>query len=260
MKPAPFGYARPADLPAALAALGQGARVLAGGQSLGPMLNLRLARPGLLADLRRLPELRGTREEPGQVLWGAATTHTEVEDGLAPDPTGGFLRGVAGRIAYRAVRNRGTVGGSLCHADPAADWCSALPLAGAVAEIATPRGRRLLPLAAFQRGPLEPALEEGEVLAALRIPRPAPGTRFAWRKFTRKTGEFAQAIAGLRRGPEGVVDRAVLGALEAPPRLFEGPGALDAARAAIDGLTHLPPARHALLRAMLGRAEEDLAA
>lgn len=256
MKATAFAYHRPDGLAAALAALAaDGARPLAGGQSLGPMLNLRLARPAAVVDLRRLPELRGAREEADAVVWGATTTHAEVEDGLVPDPTGGALRAVAARIAYRAVRNRGTVGGSLCHADPAADWPSALALAGAEAVVAGPSGRRRpVAVAGFLRAPFEPALDPGEVLAAIRIPRPPPGTRFGWSKMVRKTGEFAQAIAGVRSAPGGRTLRVVLGAIEAPPLLFEGPGARASAEAAIAGLRHLPPARRAILRAMLDRA------
>lgn len=260
MKAAAFGYSRPEGLAAALAALGEdGARPLAGGQSLGPMLNLRLARPASVVDIRRSPELRGAREEGDTVVWGAATTHAEVEDGLVPDPTGGALRAVAARIAYRAVRNRGTVGGSLCHADPAADWPSALALVGAEATIAGPAGRRAAPVAGFLRGPFEPALDAGEVLVEVRVPRPPPGTRFGWRKTVRKTGEFAQAIAGLRHAPDGGL-RVVLGAIEAPPLVFEGPAARGAAEAAIEGLSHLPPARRAALRAMLDRAAAEAGA
>ena len=128
MKAAKFEYLRPGDVSAAIGALGtmDGAKPLSGGQSLGPMLNLRLARPGVLIDLMRLPPLRGVTETPDGVRYGAAITHAEFEDGAVPDPTGGILTRIAGGIAYRAVRNRGTMGGSLAHADPAADWPTTL--------------------------------------------------------------------------------------------------------------------------------------
>ena len=93
------------------------------------MLNLRLAQPALLVDVRGLPELAEVRDERDAVFIGACTTHAAIEDGRVPDPTGGFLREVARGIAYRAVRNRGTIGGSLAHADPAADWVSAMAAA-----------------------------------------------------------------------------------------------------------------------------------
>jgi carbon-monoxide dehydrogenase medium subunit len=125
MKPAPFEHARPATLAdaiSALAAAGGSARVLAGGQSLGPMLNLRLAQPRLLVQVRHLPELAGVTADDDAVTIGACVTHAAIADGLVPDIGGNVLARVAGNIAYRAVRNRGTIGGSLCHADPAADW------------------------------------------------------------------------------------------------------------------------------------------
>lgn len=244
MKPAAFDYTRaatPADVGAA--------RAIAGGQSLGPMLNLRLARPERLVDIRRLPALRGTREDADGATWGAATTHAEVEDGIAPDLTGGFLASVARTIAYRAVRNRGTVGGSLCHADPAADWPVALALVGAVAE--TSAGRRIA-VSELILGPFSTVLAEGELLLAVHIPRPPAGTRHARHKVVRKTGEFAQAMAGVRRGPQGT--RVVLGAIDAAPMVLEG---LAAARDAVAGLG-LPPHRRAMLAACLDRAATEV--
>lgn len=244
MKPVAFDYARaatPADVGAA--------RAIAGGQSLGPMLNLRLARPERLVDIRRLPALRFVREDAAGAAWGAATTHAEVEDGVAPDPTGGFLRGVARSIAYRAVRNRGTVGGSLAHADPAADWPVALALVDAVAE--TSAGRRI-PIAALILGPFETVLQEGELLLAVHIPRPAAGTRHARHKVVRKTGEFTQAMAGVRQGPQGT--RVVLGAIDAAPQVLDG---LVAAHDAVACLS-LPPHRRAMLAACLDRAAAEV--
>jgi carbon-monoxide dehydrogenase medium subunit len=243
MKPVAFDFTR-----AATAADVGAARAIAGGQSLGPMLNLRLARPERLVDIRRLPALRAMRADATGAVWGAATTHAEVEDGIAPDPTGGFLRGVAHTIAYRPIRNRGTVGGSLCHADPAADWPVALALVDAVAE--TSAGRRI-PVAALILGPFETALQEGELLLAVHIPNPPAGARHGRHKVVRKTGEFAQAMAGVRHGPQGT--RIVLGAIDAAPRVLEG---LAAAREAAAGLP-LPPHRRAMLAACLDRAAAE---
>lgn len=258
MKAAAFGYVRPDSLAAALAAQGDGLRLMAGGQSLGPMLNLRLARPETVADIRTLTELRRTTSDATGAMWGAATTHAEVEDGMVPDPTGGFLRGVAHTIAYRAVRVRGTVGGSLCHADPAADWPSTLALVGAVACVRGPDGPRQVPVAAFVRGPFETALQPGELLLAVRIPAPPAGTRHARHKVVRKTGEFAQAIAGVRNGPEGI--RVVLGAVDAAVLAFDGADAIGAGHAAIDRLSALPPHRRAMLHASLDRAAAEVGA
>src|SRR3954464_1451453 len=125
MKPASFSYARPATLSDAvhnLQSLTDQSRVIAGGQSLGPMLNLRLAQPKHLVDISRLEGLRKATIEGNLLAIGACTTHAEIEDGKIPDVTLGLMPFIARSIAYRAVRNRGTIGGSLAHADPAADW------------------------------------------------------------------------------------------------------------------------------------------
>src|SRR5271156_6045123 len=137
MKACAFDYARPKDVDEALRLLAKDdAKPMAGSQSLGPMLNLRVLQPSLLVDLRFIPELKNSSEDRDCVTLGACITHAQIEDGRVPDPTGGFMREIASNIAYRAVRNRGTVGGSLVHADPAADWPSALTLLGATALIA----------------------------------------------------------------------------------------------------------------------------
>jgi len=132
VKPVAFDYAAAKDSAAAIALLVQadGAKLIAGGQSLGPMLNLRLARPLTLVDVLRAADMRGARDEGDTILYGGAVTHAEVEDGVVPDATSGWLAAVARRIAYRGVRNRGTIGGSLAHADPAADWVNVLTALG----------------------------------------------------------------------------------------------------------------------------------
>src|SRR5271166_2074899 len=147
MKAAAFEHTRPASLVDAIALLAgeTGARVLAGGQSLGPMLNLRLAQPRLLVQVNRLRELSGVAADADAVTIGAAATHAAIADGLVPDIGGGVLAGVAEGIAYRAVRNRGTIGGSLCHADPAADWVTVLTALGATVVLRGPNGARVVP-------------------------------------------------------------------------------------------------------------------
>ena len=133
MKPVAFDYARPASgrrRRCGLLAGNADAKVLAGGQTLGPMLNLRLAQPALLVDITRIPELAARHEDGDAITIGATVTHAAIEDGRVPDPTGGFLARVARGIAYRAVRTRGTIGGSLAHADPAADWLACLAALG----------------------------------------------------------------------------------------------------------------------------------
>ena len=134
MKPVRFDYRRPADVASAIA-LAQSdnliVKFIAGGQSLGPMLNLRLAQPDLLIDLTGIAELKQVAETADALTIGACVTHADIEDGRVPDVARGALRSLASGIAYRAVRNRGTIGGSVSHADPAADWIAGLAALGA---------------------------------------------------------------------------------------------------------------------------------
>ena len=223
MKPAPFRMERPHDIAGAtalLAAAGDGAKAMAGGQSLGPMLNLRLATPDLVVDLSGIDALRTAHEEPGHVVYGALVTHADVEDGRVPDVGTHILRRVAGGIAYRAVRNRGTMGGSLAHADPAADWVNALCALGAEVEVAGPSGTRRLALGAFVTGALSTALEAGEILVAVRVPKVPASARFGYAKHCRKVGEFAHAIGAVLVDPAAGTCRALMGAIDAPPLVF----------------------------------------
>src|SRR3954462_9340943 len=171
MKPAAFDYERPAAVSAAVTLLKNDAKVLAGGQSLGPMLNLRVAQPGRLVDVLLMEELRAVREDADSVTLGACITHAEIEDRRVPDPSRGFMPFVASRIAYRAVRNRGTIGGSLAHADPAADWPTALALLGGVAIIQNQNKKREVALDRFVTGLFSTAVEEGEILIGIKIPK-----------------------------------------------------------------------------------------
>jgi carbon-monoxide dehydrogenase medium subunit len=221
MKACAFDYARPKDLAEAVRLLsGDNSKILAGGQSLGPMLNLRLVQPALLVDVRHIEELRAATETPDEVNFGACITHAEIEDGRVPDPTRGFMREVASNIAYRAVRNRGTIGGSLAHADPAADWPSALTLLGATALIAGPAGQREVPLENFLTGLFETSLQANEILVAVRVPKFSARARFGYWKFCRKAGEFPQAIGAALDDPERGVARAVIGATRGAPFLI----------------------------------------
>jgi aerobic carbon-monoxide dehydrogenase medium subunit len=139
MKAARFDYMRAGDVAEALAALAntEGAKLLAGGQSLGPMLNLRLVRPALLVDVSRLKALQQLEDIGRAWRIGAGVTHARLEDLRGRLPGGEMLCEVAAAIAYRSVRNRGTIGGSLAHADPAADWPLALAALGASINNAT---------------------------------------------------------------------------------------------------------------------------
>lgn len=224
MKPGRFALERPRDLAEALACLREPVgtvKVLAGGQSLGPMLNLRLVEPDLVVDVSGLAELRRFDREAGDLVLGACVTHADIEDGRVPDIGANVLARVASGIAYRAVRNRGTIGGSLAHADPAADWINALAVIGAEVEIAAHDARRRLPLAQFVRGALETALRPDELLVAVRVSAISPNARFGYVKHARKIGEFAHAIGAALIDVEKGEGRAVIGAVEAPPIVIE---------------------------------------
>ena len=220
MKAAAFDYARVNNLPEAVKMLGEAqgaAKILAGGQSLGPMLNLRLVRPELLVDLRAVEHLRTVDEEADGIRYGALLTHASFEDGKRLDPTGGLLRFVAGGIAYRAVRNRGTLGGSLAHADPAADWLATFTALEAELEVEGPGGGRRLPLSDAVVGAFTTTLEDDEILTAVRIPRSLAGVRWGYHKICKKVGEFAEASAVVLHAADRRFARVVAGAIERPP-------------------------------------------
>ena len=223
MKAAKFDYEAPASLDEALARLAEGGgKAVSGGQSMGPMLNMRLATPDRLVDLRRLPELTGYGQGDGKLIVGAAVTHAQIEDGALPDVTKGMMASVAADIAYRPVRTRGTIGGSLCHADPAADWPSALMALGATLVVAGSGGTRRIAIDDFLLGAFAPALGEAEVLAAVEVPELSDAARWGYFKFCRKTGEFAETICGVVFDPANDIRRVVLGALGGAPRRLTG--------------------------------------
>jgi carbon-monoxide dehydrogenase medium subunit len=209
---------------------GWGSKAIAGGQSLGAMLNLRLAQPDTLIDLDTLIELRAVSESAQAITFGAMTTHALVEDGALPDPSRGLMPHVARGIAYRAVRNRGTIGGSLCHADPAADWVNTMPLLGATLVLQSADGTRRVDAAQFMVSAFETQLAEGELLTQIEVPRRSPATRWAYRKYCRKTGEFANALAGCLHDAADGTERIVLGALDGPPRVIDQPGLIASLR------------------------------
>lgn len=227
MKPVAFAHTFPATLADATARLGRdGASLVAGNQSLGPMLNLRLARPAELVDLSSLERLRDVEETETHVRFGARVTHGEIEDGEVPDPTGGWLREAAAHIAYRAVRNRGTLGGSLCHADPAADWVIVMTTLGATAIVAGPSGERRILVEDFVTGPYMTALGQGEILAAVEVRKPGPGARWGYWKYVRQVGDFAKASAAVYIDPSRSETRCAVGALGRHPLVLANAGAL----------------------------------
>jgi carbon-monoxide dehydrogenase medium subunit len=198
MKPAPFAYARPASLDDALRMLsadGGDAMPIAGGQSLVPLLALRMSAAERLVDIGRLDALRQVAETASTVTIGAGITHAEIEDGRVPDPANGLMRRIASGIAYRAVRNQGTIGGSVALADPAADWPSCLIALRAMAKIVGPNGERRLAVTDLIEGVFATALDRGELIVAFEIPKLRPTARVGFGKVARKTGAFAMSLA-----------------------------------------------------------------
>lgn len=272
MKPVNFDYARPKDVEGSLALLAEdrlSVKVVAGSQSLGPMLNMRLVQPDLLIDITGVEELRQVKEEADGLVIGACVTHSDIEDGRAPDVTGGALPSVARGIAYRAVRNRGTIGGSLTHADPSADWISFLAALGALVTLRGPRGARTIPVEDYMLGALEADLRPGELLVSVKAPRLSRSAKWGYHKLCRKTGEFAHAIGAFVVDPDRGVCRAVIGATESrpiviadaraiiadgAPERFDGRAADDAAGSAgmhdaVERRTHVVALRRAVERA-----------
>jgi carbon-monoxide dehydrogenase medium subunit len=223
MKPARFEYARAAsvdDALALLAAAGGDARVLAGGQTLGPMLNMRLAMPAELVDVGGIAALKRVEQRDDALRLGACVTHAGLEDRADASPLGRLLATVASTIAFRAIRNRGTVGGSLAHADPAADWPAVMTLLDARIGIASSGGRRQVAMGDFMQGAFTTALATGEVLESIEVPVLAAGARWGYHKISRKTGEFPEAAAGVVLDRERGRHRVVVGALDGPPALL----------------------------------------
>jgi CO/xanthine dehydrogenase FAD-binding subunit len=197
VKPAWFDYYAPRELGEALHILndaGADGRVLAGGQSLMPMLNLRILSPAVVVDINRIDELQGLRVDRGFLSVGALVRHAELL--RSPEVREGWplLHEATMQVAHMAIRNRGTVCGSVSHNDPAAEHPSVLVTLGGTVVIAGKNGRRELPAEQFFTGMLSNALEPGEMVVELRYRRPASCTGAAFVEFARRLGDFA--IAG----------------------------------------------------------------
>lgn len=201
MKPAAFEYHRPGTVAEALAVLaevGHDGKVLAGGQSLVPLLNMRLAAPAHLVDVNWLAELDEVACDPGGVRVGAIARHARVEHDPGAAEAVPLLRQAIGDIAHTTVRNRGTVVGSLVHADPAAELPAVLVLLGGSVELASAgNGSRRVAAADFFVGPLESALRPGELATAAVFPRPSAGSGSAWLELARRQGDYAVCGAGV---------------------------------------------------------------
>jgi carbon-monoxide dehydrogenase medium subunit len=198
MKASSFDYLAAktvAEASASLASDGATTAAIAGGQSLLPMLNLRVALPDLVVDLGGLDELKEIFEANGIIRIGALTTHAALEDGLFAEAFGGFMQRVAAKISYRAVRHFGTVGGSVALADPAADWPGCLMALDAGVRVSGVKGTRSEPMRDFVRGQYETSLTPDEVIVGFDVPRPPRNARWGMFKVVRKSGAFANSIA-----------------------------------------------------------------
>lgn len=251
MKPAKFQYHRPTTVAEATALLREfddEAKVIAGGQSLLPIMNMRLAEPSHLVDVTAIPELRACTLTEEAAHYGGATTHMMVEDELVPDVTRGLMPLAASGIGYRAVRTRGTVAGSLAHSDSSAEWPTVLSALDAAVHAVSTRGRRRIPVRELLLGFFTTTLETDELIVSVEVPHLAPQTRWGLYKLARKPGEFSESLAVALRGEDG--DRLWLGAArDVPTRLY-----------AVESLVAGRPAGTLTAADLLEAVEEDTGA
>lgn len=197
MKAAAFEYVRPArieDATKALAEADGAAMPISGGQSLLVLMGLRMTMIETLVDISRLDELRDCHEADDHFFIGSCTTHAKIEDNDFPDPSHGLMPRVASKIAYRAVRNMGTIGGSMALADPSADWPACLIALGAEVRIVGPNGPRSEVAEKFVTGAYETCLDTGEIVVGFEVPKRAQ-LRWGTHKVNRKSGAFADSMA-----------------------------------------------------------------
>ncbi len=198
MKPPPFAYAtmRSVEEAAALLAEAGGeAKLLAGGQSLVPMLNFRLVRPAVVVDINRIPGLDYIRDEAGGLVIGALTRHRQIEISAPVAQRLPVLGAAMHHVAHLAIRNRGTLGGSLSHADPAAELPLMAQLLDAEIEAVSRRGKRRIKARDFFRGALTTALKEDEMVTEVTWPALPPGTGWGFEEMSERRGDFALAAA-----------------------------------------------------------------
>ena len=253
MKPAAFVYHRAGSVEEALELmqrLGDEAKFIAGGQSLVPMMNFRLARPTALVDISRIPGLSYLRREGDRLRVGALTTHRAVETATDPGVLDGYavLPRAARLIGHYPIRTVGTFGGSIAHADPAAEWCLIATLLDAEMVARSGRGERAIPAGDFFQGFLTTALDPDEMLVEVRFPRPAGLAAIV--EFARRRGDFAIAAAAVAVEIDSGVCRgariAIGGVGSAPIRVSEAEAALtrsDLSTEVIAGAAELEMAR-----------------
>ena len=280
MKPAPFQYHAPrtvADAVATLARLGPDAKVLAGGQSLVPVMAFRLARPAHLIDINGIDELDYVRSEGGWLRIGARTRHAAFHTAVEPGPLGALLATVVQSIAHLPIRIRGTFCGSLAHADASSEWCAVAATLDAQIVLASARGQRTLQAADYFKGFLITDRTDDELLVEVRLPLLAADTRCGFEEFSRRAGDYALGLglAVVRFDGSKVVQAriGVGGAEPFPRRIAEAEAVLvgqpldkaaclrasEAAAQAVDPMSDTqadPEYRRDLVRAMVRRALE----
>ena len=210
-----FDYQKAGTIEEAIAALADGnVKLLAGGHSLIPAMKLRLNRPAKLVDITGLPVLKGIREEDGEIVIGAAVTHIEIANNEIIQNKLPFFQQAALLIGDLQVRNFGTIGGSIAHADPAADWPALIIAAEAGIEVLGSNGKRRIRASDFFTGFFSTALQDGEIITAIRIPIPAEGTKTNYQKFEQPASGFAIVGCAVMRFPDGKTNIAFTGVAE----------------------------------------------
>jgi carbon-monoxide dehydrogenase medium subunit len=228
MKPPVFAYHDPRTTEEAVGLLGRldNARLLAGGQSLMPMLNMRYAFPDHLIDLNRIETLAGITEDGEALRIGAMTRQRDIADHPLVRARLPLMIEALSYVGHRPTRNRGTIGGSLCHLDPAAELVAVAVNLGATVEIAGSRGKRTLPMAEFPLGFMTPAIEPDEMVTAVHLPLPVRGHGYSFLEMARRHGDFAivSVAVVLSLDPSGRVGRCAVtvgGATAVPLRMTE---------------------------------------
>ncbi|MFN3889202.1 MAG: FAD binding domain-containing protein [Beijerinckiaceae bacterium] len=237
MKPAPFTYHRPSNLDEAVRILAEVAdhdgRVIAGGQSLAPMMAFRVARPQHLVDINEIGGLDMLAVEAAIIRIGARVRHARFRPGAIPGPAGELFAKVMPNIANYSVRSRGTFCGSLAHADPASEWCALAALLDAEIVARSVRGERRIPISAYFDGAMSTTLAPDEIVVEARVQMLAHGARTGFCEFSRRKGDFAIAMAIAAFSIENgviVAPRVSVGGAEAfARRIPEAERALDGA-------------------------------
>ena len=203
MIPAAFDYQKAATIDEAIVALSGGGKILAGGHSLIPALKLRLSQPSKLVDITGIATLRGIKEEDGEIVIGAASTHADIAGDKLIKTKLPFFAECASQIGDLQVRNYGTIGGSLAHADPGADWPALVLAADAAIEVQGNKGKRRIKATDFFTGLFSTALQDSEIITAIRIPVPANGTKTTYQKFVQPASRFAIVGCAVMRFADG---------------------------------------------------------